>query len=157
MVKCIECGLLGARNNDGIPTEVREESRRLAVAPANKFEALFICFGGNKISFSQSSPICMKQFSDERDCNEFIKWQQAFSPKEHIDMQNALLNRSWQERQAKQDHKWRKEDRNFMALVGIVTVIIGAILGAVLTRMAPSTPSSPKPTATTNTTQPYQP
>jgi hypothetical protein len=127
-VKCSECGFLSLRLDDSKHLiEAHEKTRRTGEVLANN-EIIPACFvrsanlsaelAGRKATYITAREI----IQSDRECNQFIEWQQGFSPKEHSEMlqQKMLLEwqrqmaedeRQWRENQAATARAWRKEDQ----------------------------------------------
>jgi hypothetical protein len=48
----------------------------------------------------------------ERECRQFVPWQQGYSPKEHREMQREELLMNWQAEQRDTDRRWQQEQRD---------------------------------------------
>jgi len=79
-------------------------------------------------------------FSKERPCESFTRWQQGFTPKEHREMIDHQAMVKWQAEREDTDRLWREKQEKirsrtewgryiFLALFGIIAVVIGVILG----------------------------
>ncbi len=77
----------------------------------------------------------MQVIQKERECGEsFTEWQLGFTPKEHREMLDRKEFRIWQERQRKEDKRWRVIE---LVVIGVITVAIAGgftILGAFIER-----------------------
>jgi hypothetical protein len=76
----------------------------------------------------------------DRECESFTKWQQGCTPKEHREMMDRERMQKWQMEREEADKKWRTEQEEkyskaewkryiFLAIMTIVSVIVGVILG----------------------------
>ena len=78
--------------------------------------------------------------SKERECESFIKWHQGSTPKEHQEMMDREAMLKWQDEREEADRNWREQQEKwhsreewrryiFMAIITVMAVIIGVILG----------------------------
>ena len=115
MVKCVECGLLAVRCQDGSLGEVGEQARILVDTPSHAKDPLFLC-SARRIRFTQNfrSGDCRNQFEEDRLCQSFIQWDPGLSPKEHKEMRatQAMLDAQAArlEAQAAREREWRVAD-----------------------------------------------
>jgi hypothetical protein len=159
MVKCADCGFLAARNRQDRQLEEAESIMREKGIPAVTFSSNAVMGIGTK---HEGEPLCFVQANDlrkefwetthrehptyqivdsdsivevllrDRECKDFVKWQQGFTPKEHREMLDRLEQRRWQEGREDTDRKWRsKQDKNLVIIAGLFT-ILGAVIGAVI-------------------------
>jgi len=76
----------------------------------------------------------------ERDCPLFVKWKQGSTPKEHQEMMDREVMLKWQAEREEADRKWREQQEKwhsaeewrryiFLAVITVLAVIIGVLLG----------------------------
>lgn len=146
MVKCSECGFLAARNiyTRGLD-EVEEEFRQNGVPPVG-------VLGGKEIGYpiQRQQPLCfireydlldsfrkgtknggatqsfLAVINEDRRCDPFTKWQQGFTPKEHREMIDRQEWRNWQEKQHKENIKWRITELIFLVIGAGLFTLLGA-------------------------------
>lgn len=130
MVKCSQCGLLGARSSltrQIIEAEsVFREEGSIPNAPQPgggggmpSIDNLPVCLARKRnfreLAHGKAGPNSLRPLlSETHDCDSFIEWQQGFSPKEHAELKQLDEQREWQRKcekdQAERDRKWRQED-----------------------------------------------
>jgi len=136
--KCVDCGFLAKGHTF---SEVNDQERRLEITSgaSNILDRdSFVCAEG-KMDFANETdpsgdafPVLRARpvFQKERDCAAFRKWQRGFTPKEHREMMDREEWRKWQEKQRRDDFKWR--------IFELVVLVIGAglftLLGAWIQR-----------------------
>ncbi len=151
MVKCSECGFLASRNVhsrqlEETEQEIRDNGCSVVVwntgKPINVFEPP-VCF--MRIVDYKAFPYQLRlgkytypevvaEIQRDRDCADFIKWQQGFTPKEHREMLDRAKWLEWQTEQRKSDRRWRIIE---LVVLGIVAALIAGaftILGAFIER-----------------------
>jgi hypothetical protein len=141
MSKCSECGLLAARIKDTREIqEVEQEWRETGEPPLENNHAIYeyppFClmsrakFGSIPKGLNTSGVLgwdkLFEEFQKERECGDFTRWCQGYSPKEHQEMLEKTQLLKWQERQ---------ETRRLIigAIIAGAFTIIGAVVGAALT------------------------
>ena len=136
MVKCADCGYLAVRNRDTYCLdEAGSDFREKGMV------ALGREYGRNQYPLHEQMPLCfaryqylgeeIKNINKEKNateevsriikteikCEEFVKWQHGFTPKEHREM----LDRQW-------ERKWRIiTGIIFVCLAGLFT-LLGALI-----------------------------
>ena len=120
MVKCAECGYLASRNYESRQLAETETQTRNEGVDVYTIDGLIY-----------ESPICFMQVFDlrsefgnyalpeqikaviqqSRECNEFVKWKQGFTPKEHREMMDRQWMQKYQDERDEKDRKWREEQR----------------------------------------------
>lgn len=115
MVKCSDCGFLTVRNvtTRGLEEagdDFREKASIPTIDPQGgrphaQHEQRPLCFArchnlGDEISkgivAGTDEVRSVKQvIHNERECGEFVKWQQGFTPKEHREMIDRQSDRKW--------------------------------------------------------------
>ncbi len=145
MVKCSECGLLAVRAATSRNLVEAEKGCR----KTGNFNIYTRSSQGSQMPYYALPPLCFAQVIDmreeinkaagmdnpdysrdpvsihlvlheERKCNEFVMWQQGFTPKEHREM----LDRRW-------ERKWR-------IITGIIFIILAGLftlLGAYIANL----------------------
>ena len=155
MVKCSECGYLSIRNknNDNLD-EADIEFREKGIVPT-----LFDNIGRNPHHIHKEIPLCLEHKSlgsainnlknpsnpfeeiklaiqEERDCKEFTKWQQGFTPKEHREMMDRKTMLELEEKRRQNDRKWH--------WIELAILVVGAglftLLGAWITSISQRPP-----------------
>ncbi|MCD4726969.1 MAG: hypothetical protein K8R46_04875 [Pirellulales bacterium] len=128
MNQCAKCGFLVVRNKATgelvSPTDEYRDFARIMGTSHNpdalSFNPTPICSVGARVlwSFPQDATLgdAVGILTQGHDCQKFVDWIPALSPKEHIDILNTQADHLWQERQSERDRKWRKEDNRNMAL-----------------------------------------
>ena len=66
---------------------------------------------------------------DDRTCQEFTKWRQGFTPKEHREMLDRKDFREWQEKQRKSDRWWRIIEVFILVVFAGLFTLLGAFIG----------------------------
>lgn len=130
-MKCAECGFLAARNITTRELEEAEDTFREKGIPPNiidddgrlrpKHEQLPLCFAQRYNLRDEFKEFAGKDSADylsvfnvlneERECEAFRKWQQGFTPKEHMEMQREERRMNFQAEREDADRKWREEQR----------------------------------------------
>lgn len=160
MVKCSECGFLTLREAftgqlDEVDADFRKtgnpprrrsvkQIRGIAIsAERTPYIHIPICFA-NATNFRNeigelpkgyaeyTAALVLPEIVKERQCSEFMEWQQGFTPKEHREMLDRKEFRDWQSRQEKERLKERRWDALLLVLVAGGFTILGAVLGALL-------------------------
>ncbi len=161
MVRCADCGFLAVKNlTTRALEEVEEGFRKRGVIPLSevrpsygrhedlplcfvgRHEDLPLCFVGRhdlqweiKSTGKQDKTVVITVINDERQCGEaFTEWKLGFTPKEHREMLDRAEWLKWQERQRRDDKRWRVIE---LIVIGVITVIIAGgftILGAFIER-----------------------
>ena len=156
--KCIECGYLAAKNlKTRKLDEVEKEFRKSGIPPNEISGGKEIWYPVHKnypvcfiqrydlphifdtLSGSESDRF-LSIINENRPCEHFATWYQGFSPKEHREMMDRKAMLEWQAEREDADRKWResqekrhsREEWNrhiFLAVIAIVAVILGVILG----------------------------
>lgn len=129
VVKCKDCGFLGARGfalrditeadkafredkDNGNPTDYRW------VDKTRMYEHVPVCLV-MRVQFSdemrrKDGSERVRVLSENRDCDQFTKWQRGHSPQEHLEMmrseQSLKDEQAWKERQEERQREWRLED-----------------------------------------------
>jgi hypothetical protein len=71
---------------------------------------------------------------EERSCEGFTNWQQGFTPKEHREMLDRLRLQEWQDKQRREDKRWRIIE---LVILGVMTTVVAGgftVLGAMIER-----------------------
>ncbi len=144
MVKCADCGFLACRNVltrqlEETEQEVRDEGGPVIAwnteKPIGRFEPP-ICFmksrGYKAIPYQLfvDNSAVKAEIQRERSCELFIRWTQGSTPKEHQEMMDREEQRKWQERQRRDDFKWRILE----LIVLVVSAGLFTLLGAWIQR-----------------------
>jgi hypothetical protein len=156
MAKCSECGYLAVRNtktrelveteqsirDTGVIEVVYDDTTRRFHEIGSGYPRYEppLCFVGFIDLWSESgdyghaSTETIKSAIDtERECNKFAKWQPGFTPKEHWEMIDREARLKWQAEREEADRKWRSKEEwrsnIFQAVIAIVAIILGVILG----------------------------
>ncbi len=159
MAKCAECGFLAARNSHNRQLEEVENVFREEGKPSLIYDKdALLGMGGRH----ESEPLCFAQVYDlrsefmastlenhpsysipdnesirsviheTRKCNNFVRWQQGFTPKEHREMIDRKEMLKWQADREDADRKWReKQDKKLVIIAGGFT-ILGALIGTLI-------------------------
>ncbi len=158
MVKCADCGYLAVRNAESFRleeaiAEYRESGFSYLGEPyiGILLEGSPLCFarsfdltkeiayefakGGKSAAdftgIRKSVQHCIKEgLVKERDCAQYTKWQQGFTPKEHREMMDRERRQEWE---TKQEHYLVKMAGIFAIVAGIVGAAIGAFITWLLT------------------------
>ena len=168
MAKCIDCGMFAWHNNKSTrPLEVPFEWRNVGEAlhqTVSAYAVRLLCLA-EKETFPRNfprDPKCSELATKNHECEEFIKWRQGFTPKEHMEMrlsqelveserkwreaqaeyerrwhgEQATAQRDWQQKQARQQREWRDTDirrERFDFWFGRVAIpVFSAFLAAVV-------------------------
>jgi len=149
MVKCAECGFLAVRNPTTGGLEEAgggfREKGSIPIAepyggrPHPQHEQRPLCFVrchnlGNEIKSAfgtgKNEVGCVMQvIHEERECGEsFTEWQLGSTPKEHREMMDRQEWRDWQERQRKEDRRWRIIESVMFAILAGLFTLLGAFI-----------------------------
>jgi hypothetical protein len=155
MVKCADCGYLGARevNSHQLVNPRAEQRQTGAPSRGNR--------NGLSVALTRTDPICAiaafdlqaemgnpgagafaeaavaEVITKDRKCNRFTDNMPALTPKEHIEMNMLEEQREWQLRCQSEDQKHHRNELWILGgFVGVCTLIAGAcnIIAAILTR-----------------------
>lgn len=169
MVKCSECGFIASRV--GVTREFLEIDDRKRESGGvgswyGPIEPIPVCFV-NRFNIGEEVKVLRKGADDEvrpdaygqiaedwegdvkqvlnreRVCEDFINWQQGFSPKEHREMVERKRMQEWEMRREEADRKWRMEEEKrrsrdewkryvFLAIMTIVAGVVGVVVGYML-------------------------
>jgi len=78
---------------------------------------------------------CIKTITHkDRECDLFTSWQQGSTPKEHREMIDRQKFMEWQERQRKDDRRWRIIELIVLGFIAVVVAGGFTILGAFIER-----------------------
>ena len=125
MVQCAKCGFLAARHlqTRGF-LEVEENIRKTGEIPSYQRATIY---GNVPLCFRMAHPLQdelqpnddaehrLLVMTRERSCDEFLEWQQGFSPKEHKEMLREERMLEWQAKQEKADQSWREQQAEVAA------------------------------------------
>jgi len=125
MVKCAECGFLASRN---LETRILEETEQITRDT------------GYVLDMYQP-PICFVRVNDFRDdaiqkeriCEQFTKWRQGSTPKEHQKMIDREARLKWQSEREDADKRWRDDQRRQDKKWRIVELIILVVSAGLFT------------------------
>jgi len=153
MAKCVECGFLAVRNIETRSLEEVEFESRRSGDFAGRYYYIPICFAmvadyGEELKQLRNLPenatrqneigeeiwpkwedLRKTVFSKERKCESFTRWQQGFTPKEHMEMINRKEMLEWQEKQEKRHSRDEWFRYIFLAVITLVSVALGIFLG----------------------------
>ncbi len=156
MVKCVDCGFLALRNSRSRDLDEAEELyRRTGDVTVDgdylRHERVPICFARAWDLRDEFRNHVAEQYEEEqrerwlrtpqpehilalikeeRQCSGFAACQQGFTSKEHRDMLDRQEQRDWQERQRRDDKKWRIAELVLLIIGAGVFTIIGAIVSS---------------------------
>jgi hypothetical protein len=145
MVKCADCGFLAGRDLESRQlVEVTVENRKTGIIPTHHkypdevYSAFPLCFAQawplqDEAKSKQQADI-LTVIQRERECDKFVRWRQGFTPKEHQEMIDQQELKRWQVEQRREDRKWQVVWGVILVLVAGAFTILGAILGAYLSR-----------------------
>jgi hypothetical protein len=159
MVKCSECGFLSARNTETrVLEEIESKSRQDGNIGKQRYVLIPVCFvmaasfdeeaeelrrlpeyAGRRNEIEEHIPpnwsaITSTIIHKERQCDSFVEWKQGSTPKEHQEMLDRQEWRNWQEKQRKEDKRWRIIE---LIVFGVIAVLVAGgftILGALIER-----------------------
>ena len=144
--KCIDCGFLAVRNENN---HHLEEARRDASGLIKEIQYEFhqgkniqpLCFVNRvNLPFAYTEVQMSTQYlidnetkinivlKKERDCDLFREYQQGFTPKEHREMMDRERFQEWQDKQRKEDKRWRVIELVVISVVAILAATIGWFL-----------------------------
>jgi hypothetical protein len=112
MSRCLDCGFLSKRADDGRLLEITEGTRKewklnVLSVPIPFCAKLVVDFGG------VGEPAAMSRVhaavNKERECDKFTEWMPGFTPKEHAEMVHDEFLLKMQKDQHESDLKWRAE------------------------------------------------
>jgi len=153
MAKCAEGGFLAVRNIETRNLEEVEFELRQSGNLSGRYHYIPICFAmvvdfGEELKQLRNFPenatrqneigeeiwpkwgdLRKTVFSKERTCEPFTRWQQGFTPKEHIEMINRKEMLEWQEKQEKRHSRDEWFRYIFLAVITLVSVALGIFLG----------------------------
>lgn len=128
-VSCKDCGCLALRHSKTLELSgASEDYRQSGTLPAENNRYLYdeipVCVA-NAFNFAVLAPNKDHSYAVIRGslhCEQFIAWQPALSPKEHIEMkqlqeqrehnrQMLESDRLWREAQAQAEREWKEQDR----------------------------------------------
>ena len=69
---------------------------------------------------------------EQRDCKQFVKYQQGFTPKEHREMIDREAMLKWQAGREDADKKWQIKHLWMMAVVAGTFTILGGVIAAII-------------------------
>ena len=154
MVKCADCGFLAVRNTNTRDLEEAEQDfRTRAYIPMTgdpgrtyaRLEKLPLCFVSSfnlqeeirnksgKIEVSAENII--EVMNCDRDCPNITKWKTGFTPKEHQDKLDWLINQKWQTDREQSDRDWQHKERSddkCWRVIELISLVIGAGLFTLL-------------------------
>jgi hypothetical protein len=152
MVRCADCGFISVRGvANGELLEADDEYRRFAkiltINPfGNEFRQKYtqfpICFAmidlreeldKERHNGNDDKGCTLNVMHQDRNCGEFTKWRQGLNPKEHREMLDRQWMLKFQDDQRKEDRKWQVRQQINLAVIAGIFIILGAIIGAVLT------------------------
>lgn len=154
MVKCVDCGFLALRNSRARELDEAEDLyRRTGDVTLDgdylRHERLPICFARTwnlRDEFhkhiaeeydvvdrerwlrSPQPEHTLAIINKERRCSGFVEWQQGFTPKEHREILDRQEQRDWQERQRRDERKWRIAELVLLIIGAGVFTIVGAVI-----------------------------
>ncbi len=114
-VKCVDCGLLGARNyNAGQLDEIPEKVRRVWEPNPNfwdRHDGRVVCLAGalpesDRLQEGPGNKRTLEVINESRVCGSFAAYRETLTPKEHAEMIDLQ-----EERKRREDS--RKEDQAF--------------------------------------------
>jgi hypothetical protein len=140
MPKCAECGYLASRNYESRELEETELGTRngeaivISLSTGMPIYELPVCFMqviDLRYEFKNDTPQITPVIQQSRECNEFVKWKQGFTPKEHREMIDRQWMQKHQEEHEKADKEWRekqearhsREEWLRYIFLGIVTIV----------------------------------
>ncbi len=141
MVKCADCGFLTKINQETRALEETEQITRnegIITSPVCFVRAndLWAESGTNYGIICGGSEINIKAtLQKDRDCRQFTKWQQGFTPKEHREMLDRTQMLKWQTEREEADRKWQAQQQVRLAVIAGIFVVLGAIIGALVARI----------------------
>lgn len=137
MVRCANCGYLAARAMQSRQLLEAEEGYRFRgenpiVANGNAYEDKPVCFVwawdlrseiGNPPDPGRPSKrdVMLKP----RECSDFTKWIEGFTPKEHVEMQLLREAHDYRDKQERDSRRWRIIELIVMGLA--VTLVSAAV------------------------------
>ncbi len=143
--QCAECGFLAVRHTKTHELVEPDKGYRLCgLIPHKIWEIHPICFVGAfnlgieeffAIKGGESELNSVIEVTNKgRKCESFTEWQLGSTPKEHKEMLDRREWVKWQEKQRREDKRWRIIE---LIVLGIIAVIIAGaftILGAFIER-----------------------
>jgi hypothetical protein len=151
MAKCVDCGLVCARNPETrqleeVPRDYRKTGRppgwlvgghdlwnhRELGTPLclDRIYDLFSEFEAETVGKDEEK--CLRILGKERKCLAFTDWQQGSTPKEHREMMDRERFEKRQTDREEADRKWRsRQDLKLVLIAGFFT-ILGALLAYLL-------------------------
>lgn len=131
LVSCQQCGFLTLKNreNDTL-CEASESFRRersivVGLQKRHIHEEIPLCFVQatslrEQCGGKDDKNTVLEVITSPRKCEQFIKWVQGFSPKEHVEMEMlrkerervesaTMADRRWRDDQAEKDRLWREQ------------------------------------------------
>ena len=155
LVKCVDCGFLGARaRGDGHWVEADDRFRALGKPPQDIWEAFPACFRRvievNKLADEQPGSgrdvKALGVLQADRPCASFTEWRVGYTPREHeelLDRQAANARedrrdteaRAWQQAMEDKQQKFQewlpdraRQERRTLVLVAGGFTLLGALL-----------------------------
>jgi hypothetical protein len=137
MAKCAECGFLAILNEE---TGELQETQWLirqdgVLASPLCFMRVYDLWAesntprGNYDFTSRTSSLIVATLQKERECNQFVKWQQGFSPKEHREMIDREKQDKLEAEIRASNKRWHiAEIIMIIILTGLFT-LLGAFIG----------------------------
>jgi hypothetical protein len=133
-VRCSECGFLASRNVHSRQLEETEQRTRDKGYVDTGCREAPICLAGASDLWADSGitaqTVCYGNvdgirlaIQKERECKEFVEWQQGFTPKEHREMID------WE-----RERRWHSIELIVFVVVTLLAGIGGAIVGALIAR-----------------------
>lgn len=150
MAKCSDCGFLAIRDRQTrelleVEQVTRDTGKREKISISSLLFDYPICLTraydlNLEMGERPNAEKILAVIQKERLCNEFTEWHQGLTPKGHWEMVDREARLKWQAEREDADRKWREQQEKwhsreewkryiFLAVITLVAVILGIILG----------------------------